>query len=114
MIRPLFCAIVAAALCLAPALAQTAPKTREAIRLSFAPIVRQAAPAVVNVFSRRVVRTSASAFADDPFFRRFFCYLPPFGLPQERVQNSLCSGVIIDTAGLLFTNHHVNQEAQED
>jgi len=95
------------------ALAQTAPKSREAIRLSFAPIVKQAAPAVVNVFSRRVVRTSASPFADDPFFRRFFGDRSPFGLPQERVQNSLGSGVIIDPDGLIVTNHHVIQEGQE-
>ncbi|MGH9807801.1 MAG: serine protease, partial [Terriglobia bacterium] len=60
-------AVVATA-CLTPAFAQTAPKSREAIRLSFAPIVKQAVPAVVNVFSRRVVRANASPFADDPFF----------------------------------------------
>ncbi|HEV3175679.1 MAG TPA: DegQ family serine endoprotease [Stellaceae bacterium] len=113
MIRLLVCAIVAAAISLVPALAQTAPTSREAIRLSFAPIVKQAAPAVVNVFSRRVVRTSASPFADDPFFRRFFGDRAPFGLPQERVQNSLGSGVIIDPDGLIVTNHHVIQDSQE-
>ena len=51
--------LLAAVAWTAPAPAQTAPKSREAIRLSFAPIVKQAAPAVVNVFSRRVVRTNA-------------------------------------------------------
>jgi Do/DeqQ family serine protease len=113
MKKPLIFLVAATAMCLAPALAETAPKSREAIRLSFAPIVKQAAPAVVNVFSRRVVRTSASPFADDPFFRRFFGDRAPFGLPQERVQNSLGSGVIIDPDGLIVTNHHVIQEAQE-
>jgi len=106
-------ALLAIASGLAPTLAQTAPKSREAIRLSFAPIVKQAAPAVVNVFSRRVVRTSASPFADDPFFRRFFGDRSPFGLPQERVQQSLGSGVILDPDGLIITNHHVIQDAQE-
>src|SRR5215469_265713 len=105
--------LTVAAACLGPAVAQTAPRSREAIRLSFAPIVKQAAPAVVNVFSRRVVRTSASPFADDPFFRRFFGDRSPFGIPQERVQNSLGSGVVIDPDGIIVTNHHVIQEGQE-
>src|SRR5215469_4802173 len=104
--------LTVAAACLGPAVAQTAPRSREAIRLSFAPIVKQAAPAVVNVFSRRVVRTNASPFADDPFFRRFFGDRS-FGIPQERVQQSLGSGVIIDPDGLIVTNHHVIQEGQE-
>jgi serine protease Do len=88
--------------------AQTVPTSREAMRFSFAPIVKRVAPAVVNVFSRRLIQSSASPFANDPFFRRFFG-----GVPQERIQNSLGSGVILDPSGLIVTNHHVIEQAQE-
>src|SRR5689334_24574275 len=71
----------------APLAAQTVPQTREQMRLSFSPVVKRTAPAVVNVFSRRVVRTQASPLLSDPFFRRFFGDQPPVGVPQERVQN---------------------------
>ncbi len=88
------------------------PTSREAIHFSFAPIVKKAAPAVVNVYSRRVVQTR-SPFFDDPIFRRFFGGHSPFGLPRERVQRSLGSGVIVDPNGLIVTNRHVIQGAQE-
>jgi len=99
--------------CVVSAVAQTAPPPREALRFSFAPIVKRVAPAVVNVFSRRLVQSSASPFANDPFFRRFFGDGSPFGVPQERIQNSLGSGVILDPGGLIVTNHHVIAQAQE-
>ena len=98
----------------APVWAQsrTPPTSREAIHLSFAPVVKQVAPAVVNVYSRRVVQTR-SPFFDDPLFRRFFGDKSPFGMPRERVQNSLGSGVIVDAEGLIVTNHHVINGAQQ-
>ena len=69
---------------------RVAPDSATQVQLSFAPIVREAAPAVVNVYSRRVI-SQRSPFAGDPFFERFFG-------PQvrEREENSLGSGVIVD------------------
>src|SRR5690348_17772207 len=84
---------------IAPAAAtDVVPTSREAIHLSFAPVVKKAAPAVVNVYSRRVVQTR-SPFFSDPIFRQFFGDRSPFGLPRQRVQQSLGSGVILDQIG---------------
>jgi Do/DeqQ family serine protease len=84
---------------------QDVPPSREAVQYSFAPIVKKAAPAVVNVYVRARVQTFVSPFADDPLFRRFFG--EAFGMPQERFQNSLGSGVIVSASGIVVTNNHV-------
>jgi len=96
-----------------PTVAQSVPQTREQMKLSFSPVVKRTAPAVVNVFSRRVVRTQVSPLLSDPFFRRFFGDQPPVGVPQERVQNSLGSGVLVSAEGTIITNHHVIKDADE-
>ena len=83
------------------------PLSRPAVQLSFAPVVKRSAPAVVNVYAQRMVASRDNRYFDDPFFRRFFGDDGSFGRPRERVQNSLGSGVIVDSSGLIVTNNHV-------
>nr|WP_246476089.1 DegQ family serine endoprotease [Roseibium litorale] len=93
------------------------PQSATEMKLSFAPIVKRVAPAVVNVYaSRKVIQQQRrmSPLFDDPFFRRFFGDPgQPLGRPQERVQSSLGSGVIISADGIVITNHHVIKDADE-
>ncbi len=88
------------------------PDNAVQMQLSFAPIVRQVAPAVVNVYASRVVQQRVSPFFSDPFFQQFFG--GAFGgEPSTRVQQSLGSGVIISPDGLIVTNFHVIAQADE-
>jgi serine protease Do len=80
---------------------------------SYAPLVKKAAPAVVNIYAKRVVQRRPSPFLDDPFFRRFFGDDVMRGIPRERIENSLGSGVIVRPNGLIVTNNHVIREASE-
>ncbi len=88
------------------------PESMEQVQLSYAPIVKRAAPAVVNVYTRKVVRSvRRSPFQNDPFFRRFFGENFGFGAPRERVENSLGSGVVVRSDGIIVTNNHVIRDA---
>lgn len=86
------------------------PVSQAEIQLGFAPVVQQAAPAVVNIYASRVVATRASPFRGDPFFERFFNDL---GATRPRVQNSLGSGVILSEDGIVVSNYHVVGEATD-
>jgi Do/DeqQ family serine protease len=92
--------------------ARQAPESRQQIKLSFAPIANKTAASVVNVYGSRVERQAPNPFMDDPFFRRFFGD-GGFGVPRERVQRSLGSGVIVDVSGLVVTNNHVIENMSE-
>jgi Do/DeqQ family serine protease len=83
------------------------PTSAAQLELSFAPIVKRVAPAVVNVYAARIVANN-NPFLADPFFRQFFG-----GMPREQVERALGSGVIVDPAGLIVTNYHVIEGASQ-
>ncbi|MDR3422108.1 MAG: Do family serine endopeptidase [Xanthobacteraceae bacterium] len=91
----------------APAQDRRLPPSSAELQMSFAPVVRRVAPAVVNVYAARVVE-NRNPFMNDPLFRQFFG-----AVPREQVERSLGSGVIIDSAGLVVTNFHVIDGASQ-
>ena len=86
------------------------PQSQSEISLGFAPLVKKAAPAVVNIYARIVRPGRTSPFQGDPFFEEFF---RGFGSTQPRVQNSLGSGVILSEDGIVVSNYHVVGQATD-
>jgi Do/DeqQ family serine protease len=80
------------------------PSSMGEIHLTFAPLVKRVAPAVVNVYARSVTQVQVNPFFSDPFFSQFFGATPQM---RQRVQQSLGSGVIVRADGLIVTNNHV-------
>jgi Do/DeqQ family serine protease len=94
-----------------PAAAQdrVVPTSPAQLTLSYAPVVKRVAPAVVNVYAAKVVE-NRNPLLDDPIFRRFFGNP---GAPREQIQRSLGSGVLVDPSGLVVTNNHVIEGADQ-
>ncbi len=88
------------------------PNNQAEITLSFAPIVRKAAPAVVNIYAARVVNTRVSPFMNDPFFEYMFGQRNE-GMSRSRMEQALGSGVIVRPDGLVVTNRHVIKDARD-
>jgi Do/DeqQ family serine protease len=85
------------------------PASPADVKLSYAPIVQRVQPAVVNVYAAKTVQ-NRNPLLDDPIFRRFF------GVPgqqPEQMQRSLGSGVMVDPSGLVVTNNHVIEGADQ-
>ncbi|MCR5880742.1 Do family serine endopeptidase [Phenylobacterium sp. J367] len=103
---PALALVLAGSAAAQPMLAQpnrAPPANAQAMKSSFAPVVQRAAPAVVNISSKRLVRAQT-----DPFWELF-----GMGAPRARVQGSLGSGVVVRADGVIVTNNHVVQGGQE-
>ncbi|MBR9843696.1 MAG: serine protease, partial [Rhodobacteraceae bacterium] len=94
-----------------PAQAETRiPQSQTEISIGFAPLVKEAAPAVVNIYAKRVVEVRESPFSGDPLFGNLF---QNQGRIRPRVQNSLGSGVILSDDGIVVSNFHVVAHATD-
>lgn len=81
--------------------------------VSYAVAVSKAAPAVVNISTRKISRINLprNPLFDDPVFRHFFnsADIPK----QQKMSSALGSGVIVNQQGYLLTNYHVINDAEE-
>jgi serine protease DegS len=90
-----------------PATSQPTPPPAERtisgpVRVTYADAVQRAAPAVVNISTKRVVTERVAPSPFDRLFGESF-----FSRYRQRVEHTLGSGVIIDEQGHIVTNHHV-------
>jgi S1-C subfamily serine protease len=90
------------------------PNNRTEITLTFASLVEETAPAVVNIYTRKNVRSgSPTRRLDGSAFWQLFRDGLLFGYGKDRIENSLGSGVIVKPNGIVVTNHHVIQSASD-
>ncbi len=116
--KKIMCLLAAFIAFATPVRAQEVPQSVSQLQMSFSPLVKKTAPAVVNIYAKRVVKEQMrmiSPFFNDPFFNQFFGGIQRGGngMVRERVENALGSGVIVDPKGIIATNTHVVKGASE-
>ncbi|MBN65993.1 MAG: serine protease, partial [Rickettsiales bacterium] len=94
---------------------RSVPQSEVQLQLSYAPVVKQTAPAVVNIYTKRKVveQRGLSPLFSDPFFQQFFGNRLGGSMQRERVVSSLGSGVIVSDSGHVVTSFHVIKGAED-
>lgn len=91
-----------------------APSSQEQVMFSYAPLVKKVSPAVVNIYTKRVVTKRVKPFGNNPVLEKFFGGAGSVGgLTRQQVESSLGSGLIIEAEGVVITNAHVVKDAKE-